>query len=104
MSNLAHDLRLAIRTLLKRPGFAVVTVLTLALGIGANSAIFSVVNAVLLEPLPYEEPEGLVNVWTQLPEAGRKPLSVVRSGVSRLSRRDGPYSRSWEPSPADQPY
>lgn len=71
MSNLAHDLRLAIRTLLKRPGFAAVTVLTLALGIGANSAIFSVVNAVLLEPLPYEEPEALVNVWTQLPEAGR---------------------------------
>ncbi|MEE9179326.1 MAG: ABC transporter permease, partial [Vicinamibacteria bacterium] len=79
MSNLAHDLRLAIRTLLKRPGFAAVTLLTLALGIGANSAIFSVVNAVLLEPLPYEEPEALVNVWTQLPEAGRSrfPSSEV---------------------------
>ena len=71
MSNLVRDLLLATRTLLKRPGFAAVTVLTLALGIGANSAIFSVVNAVLLEPLPYEEPDALINTWTQFPEEGR---------------------------------
>ncbi len=76
MANLAHDLRLATRTLLKRPGFAMVTVLTLALGIGANSAIFSVVNAVLLEPLPYEEPNALINVWTQFPEQGRSRFPV----------------------------
>jgi putative ABC transport system permease protein len=68
---LLQDLRYAARWLARNPGFAAVAILTLALGIGANTAIFSVVRGILLKPLPYPQPEALVQLWERAERQGR---------------------------------
>src|SRR5438094_955810 len=70
MQTLLQDARYGFRMMAKKPGFSMVAVLTLALGIGANTAIFSVVNAVLLRPLPFKDPSRLFMIGEAIPQLG----------------------------------
>src|SRR6058998_3650412 len=80
-----NDLRFAFRQLLKNPGFTAVAVLTLAIGIGANTAIFSIIHGVLLKPLPYPAPDRLVTLWERSPQRGIEQERV--SGPNYLDWR-----------------
>jgi predicted permease len=74
---LVKDVSFSFRTIRKSPGFAVIVILTLALGIGANTAIFSVMDSVLLRPLPYPQPERLVRIWQSEPRMGERRLGTA---------------------------
>jgi putative ABC transport system permease protein len=86
MDGLLQDLRYALRTLKKNPAFLAITVLTLALGVGANLAIFTVVNAVLLQPLPFREPDQIVRVFDDLRGAGAKNVGMSVPELEDLQR------------------
>ena len=92
MDNLLQDIRYGIRTLTRQPGFAATAILTLALGIGATTAIFSVVNAVVLRPMPFDEPDRIVVVTNRNLKTGN--LNTTVSGPDFRDWRD--QSRSFE--------
>ncbi len=79
MDPLFRDLKYAVRSLFRRPLFAAVSVATLALAIGANGALFSLVDAVLLKPLPFEEPDRIVQIWDSSPDTALGEKSRVSS-------------------------
>jgi hypothetical protein len=89
MNSVWQDLRYGVRMLLKSPGFALVAVMTLALGIGVNTAIFSVVNAVLLRPLPYDSPERITRVYSTNEKRGlrRNPFSFLNFADYRAEQQ-----------------
>jgi putative ABC transport system permease protein len=92
MQSVLQDLRYGARMLMKKPGFTLIAVITLSLGIGANTAIFSVVNTVLLRPLPFNDPDRLVMVWERRASSG--DANVPISGHEFMAWRE--QSRAFE--------
>src|SRR5262247_3956154 len=86
MSTFLQDLKFGVRLLVKSPGFTLIAALSLALGIGANTTIFTLINAVLLNPLPVEDPSQLVSVWTTDERNQGGPLGFLQ--LSPMNYRD----------------
>ena len=99
MDSLLKDLRFAVRVLWKSPGFTGISLLALVLGIGANTAIFSVVNAVLLRPMPFQDPERLVVVWETSPRTKKNNVANPQNFADWQTR-----NRSFEAMAAYLPF
>ncbi|MGC1687810.1 MAG: ABC transporter permease, partial [Candidatus Acidiferrales bacterium] len=93
MGGLTQDIKYALRMLRKAPGFTAIAVLTLAIGIGANAAIFSVVDAVLLRPLPFNQPEHLVAIKDELPGLGLTDEGMSQPELDDLEKRSGVFDQ-----------
>src|ERR1700689_3680839 len=91
MGTLLQDVRYGLRMLVKKPPFTIVAVLTLALGVGANTAIFSIVNAVLLRSLPYRDPDRLVRVFFNEPGVGLRDVAFSKPELDDLQTRAGVF-------------
>ena len=91
MGTLLQDVRYGLRMLVKKPTFTIVAVLTLALGVGANTAIFSIVNAVLLRSLPYPDPDRLVRVFFNEPGVGLRDVRFSKPELDDLQTRSGVF-------------
>ncbi len=94
MDSLFHDFRHGMRGLARSPGFSATAVIVLALGIGANTAIFSVLNTVLLRPLPYREPERLVTVLERLDKAISTPVGYSPPDFAVLEREQRVFTEA----------
>ena len=87
MDNLLQDVRYGLRTLIRQPGFAATAILTLALGIGATTAIFSVVNAVVLRPMPFDQPDRVMVVTNTNTRTGTRNTTISGPDFSTGARR-----------------
>src|SRR5579863_7927315 len=93
MEILLQDLRYGFRTLRKSPGFSAVVIVTLALGIGANTALFSVIDAILLRALPYSQPEQLVSVKEDIPGANLTDAGMSQPELDDFQKRAGVFDQ-----------
>ena len=91
MGTLLQDVRFGLRMLVKKPAFTILAVLMLALGVGANTAIFSIVNAVLLRSLPYRDPDRLVRIFFNEPGVGLRDVKFSKPELDDLQARAGVF-------------
>src|SRR5215470_5486807 len=101
MDQLLTDIRYGFRSLLKRPSFTVIALLTLALGIGVNSAIFSAVDSILLRPLPLKDPARLVSVWEQTPRDGIQQNEAAPANFFDLQKQNQVFEQIGAYGPND---
>src|SRR6266480_4408284 len=102
MNGFLQDLRYSARILLKKPGFTSIAVMTLALGIGANTAIFSVVDAVLLRSLPYPEPDRLMQIFLNNPETAQGRGGYGNTDFLALKERNSSFEKVAAISPGNR--